>query len=223
MHQKRRTQNHTVLYYRPLLKQFGIPWKDGMERFDLDIDEQILRETDDILKAKNVREDHSIIGFSPGAAWGSSKRWPAEHFREAAGIICSVPGRQAVFFGSPGDTEMISTIAGGLDTPFANLAGAFELLRHLVAAIKQCDLLVTNDSGPMHIAAAVGTPVIALFGPTNEKVSGPWMQSGCKALILRAPGCSPCYNPACSPNGISCLSRISPETVGKAAESILTK
>lgn len=211
---------HTVLYYRTLLEAVGIPWSSDAERFDLIIPPEIGAQTETILAGRGAIPGRRRIGFSPGAAWGPVKRWPADHFARAAYLLTNEhDDRQALIFGSPADTSLTAAIVaqgGGID-----LAGAFPTLAHLAAALASCDLLVTNDSGPMHLAAAVGTPVVALFGPTDERVSGPWPPGG-RNRIIRAPDCHPCYNPACN-TANPCLARIAPEEVVSAAEELLQK
>lgn len=213
---------HTVLYYRPLLEELGVPWPEGVERFDLDIDEQTRDEADEILKKHGVDTNAQLIGFSPGAAWGPSKRWPVERFAEATSLLMETQGRQAVFFGSGGDNELINGIIEKLNVPAASLAGAFEELRHLVAVIDRCSILITNDSGPMHIAAARRVPIVAMFGPTDERISGPWTGAHGKARILRPTDCEPCYNPECQKGAEPCLARISAEEAAAAAEELIS-
>ena len=102
-----------------------------------------------------------------------------------------------------------------------NLAGSFKELRHLVAAIAECALLITNDSGPMHIAAALGVPVIAIFGPTDELRSGPWAPKEKATVLSLHPPCRPCYNPYCRQEGWPCMVGIEVRHVVKAAEKFL--
>ena len=217
------SREHMVLYYKALLEMLAIEWKDGHEKFGMAISEQIQSEADEILKKRGVDVDGELIGFSPGAAWGPSKRWPQEHFAETARLVCENGQRQALFFGSRGDAELIESITASAQIKCVSLAGAFEQLRHLVATIRRCKVLITNDSGPMHIAAAVGVPVVAMFGPTDEKISGPWTGKTGKATILRAPECEPCYNPRCKGNGNPCLARIPARDVVAAAEELLNR
>lgn len=213
---------HTVHYYRPLLSALDIHWEEGSEKFGLELDENAKKTADGILKREGVDPAGEIIGFSPGAAWGPSKRWPAESFAKAASNLCSDSQRQAIFFGSTADSDLIADILEKTPENSAGLAGTFARLHHLAAAISRCRLLVTNDSGPMHLAAALGVPVVALFGPTDERISGPWTGASGKAIILRPPDCLPCYNPRCRMKGTPCLARIAVEEVVEAAEKLLS-
>ena len=212
---------HTVLYYKDLLDVLGISWPEGSERFELNLSKALGQQADEILNKEGVNEGDTLIGFSPGAAWGPSKRWPAENFKKAVELLTQKDGRKALLFGSPGDKELTAEIRQGAPQKAIDLAGKFDNLHHLVASIAKCQLLVTNDSGPMHIAAAVGTPVVAFFGPTDENISGPWVADSGKAAILRPENCSPCYNSQCKKNGGYCLATISAELCRQAAEQLL--
>lgn len=208
---------HTVLYYRPLLEAVGINWLG--ERFDLRLTDDTVSEAEVILLARGARPGSQRIGFSPGAAWGPSKQWPVDKFARTARLLSERLGVQPLVFGSDADCELADTFISLSNSDAVNLAGAFEELRHLVAAIASCALLVTNDSGPMHIAAALGVPVVALFGPTDEHRSGPWSSS--RVIITRNPACRPCYKPECKELGHPCMLGIEAETVVEAAEKLL--
>jgi heptosyltransferase-2 len=212
---------HTILYYRHLLEWLGIPWPAGEEKFSLSLTEITQRKTDKLLEDRSVDFSRQLIGFSPGAAWGPSKRWPADNFAAAINGLCCSTDRQALIFGSPGDMELNTDIHKKAKANIANLTGAFDNLRNLVDAISRCSVLVTNDSGPMHIAAAMGVPVVALFGPTDEKISGPWNANQSKSTILRAPDCQPCYNPQCKRDSSTCMGTISAENAIEAVEELL--
>ena len=84
-------------------------------------------------------------------------------------------------------------------------------------------MLITNDSGPMHLAAALGVPVVAIFGPTDEIKTGPWDSGGGSAVIARAPHCRPCYNPECTETGHPCMEEIAVEEVVAAARGLLER
>ncbi|MGA2541048.1 MAG: lipopolysaccharide heptosyltransferase II [Verrucomicrobiota bacterium] len=166
------------------------------------------------------RTDRPFLGLNPGAAYGPAKRWPAESFI-AAGIALHRATRCLwIIFGGPSDRDIAHFISTGLGRqlpgqPVINLAGQ-TTLRELAAALKSCRLLLTNDTGPMHLAAAVGTPVVVPYGSTSPELTGPVWSSG--AEILRAPGipCSPCFRREC-PIDFRCMKGIAPEAVVAAA------
>jgi heptosyltransferase-2 len=215
----RARKEHTVLYYKELLEAAGIPWLG--EKFGLEITAATLSETEEILKQRGVREGGSRIGLAPGAAWGPSKTWPADRFASAAKRLLEDHSASVLVFGSDEETGLAEGIATAAGAGAASLAGAFPELRHLAAAISTCNLLITNDSGPLHLAAALGVPVVALFGPTDERRTGPWGLGNRSAVIARAPDCRPCYNPQCREQGHPCMEGIGVDEVVEAAGRLL--
>ena len=211
-------REHTIFYYRPLLREIGVPWRD--ERCELKLSDEIVDETEAILRQRGVETGRIRAGFSPGAAFGPSKRWPAERFARVARMLSESHGVQPLVFGSEAEGPLAEAVADAAGHGAANLAGAFPEARHLAAAIATCALLVTNDSGPMHIAAALAVPVVALFGPTDERRSGPW-GVGDSIVISRHPKCRPCYNPRCDEKGWPCMEAIGVEEVAEAAGTLL--
>ena len=126
----------------------------------------------------------STIGLIPSAARGPSKEWPQQNFIEVAKAVLAESGRMIVLLGTPDDRALCASIAEAVNRPdrVVNAAGATDMAR-FAAAIKACSLIVANDSGGMHLAAALGVPVIGLFGLTNPKQTGPLGRS---ATVLQA-------------------------------------
>ncbi len=138
----------------------------------------------------------------PGTNW-ATKRWPIEHF---AGLVAPLRDRfglATVVAGTPGERPLASAIGGAV-----NLAGQTNL-RQLVALLERASIVVANDSGPMHIAAALGRPLVTMFGPTNPIRTGPFERSD--SVIRLDIACSPCYRRHCVHQ--SCLTWVSPEAV----------
>jgi len=167
-----------------------------------------------------AREDFPFLGLNPGAEYGPAKRWPVESFVAAGAAIERAARCHWIIFGGPSDLERAHFIASALEKcvpgqRVINLAGR-TTLRELVAALKCCRLLLTNDTGPMHLAAAVDTPVVVPFGSTSPEMTGPVWFAG--AQILRAPGipCSPCFRSEC-PIDFRCMRGIAPEEAAAAA------
>ncbi|MBF0488827.1 MAG: lipopolysaccharide heptosyltransferase II [Nitrospirae bacterium] len=167
---------------------------------------------------------HPIIGINPGAAFGSAKRWPPERFAMLIGRIIKEKGGSAVLFGSQRDVEISAAIRKRIDPDIiVSAAGIFlDLtgktgLRELCASIAGCDLLITNDSGPMHIAYAVGTPVLAIFGSTSPELTGPpeipeHPEFSYRHSVIRKPvRCAPCFKRTCE--HLTCMNAISAEDV----------
>jgi heptosyltransferase II len=158
------------------------------------------------------------FGLCPGAEYGAAKRWPAERFVEAARTLQEKTQCQWIVFGGAGDRALAETIVGDIarltgETPL-NLAGQTSL-RELAAALKICDLVLTNDTGPMHLAAAVGASVAAIFGSTSPELTGPTFSPRAQVVRCHAP-CSPCFRREC-PIDLRCLRGIQTEQVVAAA------
>jgi heptosyltransferase-2 len=158
------------------------------------------------------------FGLNPGAEYGPAKRWPAGSFVAAAAALRQKTQCRWVVFGGAGERELAGEIARDLQNSaggeVVNLAGKTGLFE-LAAALKICAVVLTNDTGPMHLAAAVGTPVVAIFGSTSPELTGPMFSP--RAQIVRQPvPCAPCFLREC-PIDLRCLRGIRPETVVEAA------
>jgi heptosyltransferase-2 len=154
------------------------------------------------------------FGLNAGAEYGPAKRWPAERFVETAVALRKVANCRWIIFGSNDERDLAERITREVGEPILNLAGKTSL-RELAAALKLCELVVTNDTGPMHLAAAVGARVVAVFGSTSPKLTGPIFSP--RARIIRQPvPCSPCFRREC-PIDLRCLRGISSDSVVAAA------
>ncbi len=168
------------------------------------------------------------FGLNPGAEYGPAKRWPAARFVAAAAAIQRQTHCRWMIFGGRADQAIAGQIcqeiqraAGGAEAVVClNLAGRTSL-RQLAAALKICRLVVTNDTGPMHLAGAVGTPVVVPFGSTSPEMTGPIFYPNARVVKTAAP-CSPCFRRVC-PIDFRCLLQIEPQAVVEAALSIASK
>jgi heptosyltransferase-2 len=169
-------------------------------------------------KAANVAAGKPLIllGLNPGAEYGPAKRWPAESFAAVAREISRKHGNCAwLAFGGAGDWQLCSDIARLAGGGMINLAGKTSL-RQLMALLKLCRVLLTNDSGPMHVAAALGTPVVVPFGSTAPVLTGPGLPGDERHQLLQAAApCSPCFRRVC-PIDFRCMTGISPDRVVEA-------
>jgi heptosyltransferase-2 len=162
-----------------------------------------------------------IVGINPGAEYGPAKRWPVEKFAATVREF-NKRGMLArwVLFGGESDRvtcEAIERLAG---FPMLNLAGE-TTLRQLVGLLSQCQVLVTNDTGPMHVAAAVGTPVVVPYGSTSPALTGPGLPGeAAHQLIVAQVGCSPCFRRTC-PIDFRCMNAITPDHVIVGIKSAL--
>lgn len=158
-----------------------------------------------------------LIGLSPGATFGTAKRWPAERYAALVRQLHEELGAQCVLFGSSEEAPLASEVAAASQVPVTTLAGK-TTLAEFVELISGCDAYVTNDTGTMHVAAALGVPTIALFGPTNEHETAPL---GPRAeMIAGVAECRPCKLRHC-PIDHRCMTSISPDAVLKRVRSLL--
>lgn len=164
-----------------------------------------------------IAPDAVWLGLNPGAEYGPAKRWPAERFASAADAIARRTGVRWLLFGGGRDrlvtAEIARTLAGSLD-----LAG-MTTLRELMALLASCRVVLTNDTGPMHVAAALGVPVVVPFGSTSPELTGPGMPGDPRHRDLRAGvACAPCFLKQC-PVDFRCMTGISTERVAEAVVS----
>ena len=161
-----------------------------------------------------------VFGLNPGAEYGPAKRWPVEKFIAAARDIQNRTSCTWLTFGSKADLDIASRIASAIASPPSaiwNLAGKTGL-RELMALLKFCRVLLTNDSGPMHVAAALGTPVVVPFGSTSPELTGPGLPGDARHRLLKSDApCSPCFLREC-PIDFRCLNGI---TVERVVEAVL--
>ncbi|MEI6083622.1 MAG: glycosyltransferase family 9 protein, partial [Verrucomicrobiota bacterium] len=152
-----------------------------------------------------------LIAINASTRW-ATKLWGDEKFAE---LIRQLPRDRVVLTGSAAESDRLDGIAQGR----RNLAGKTDLLE-LAELYRQCAVVITNDSGPMHLAAAVGTPVIAIFGPTDPALTGPY---GRQHTVLRAGiPCSPCFKDYCT-NAVpmECMKKVTVEQVLAVAKPFL--
>jgi heptosyltransferase-2 len=184
------------------------------------ISQEEIEETAARLGLPAARDDRPMLGMNPGAEYGPAKRWPVESFIAAGIAIHQATRCRWIIFGGPSDCDIAQQVAAGLaphlDGPSVLNLARRTTLRELAAALQRCRLLLTNDSGPMHLAAAVGTPVVVPFGSTSPEMTGPILSPA--AQILRAPGipCAPCFRRDC-PIDFRCMKNITSDAVVAAA------
>lgn len=204
---------HQVDCYKKLLEPLSIPKSDTAPR--LYVSEKEVEMSKELLYQRGYKKGERLIGINPGAAYGSAKCWPPERFRALA--LELLRDGSIVFFGDASTFSLVKEICKGLPEQVMNLAGVTSL-RELACIIKDCNLLITNDSGPMHIGAAFGTPLIALFGSTDEEMTGPYGQKG--SVIRKKVPCSPCFKRVC-PIDFPCMKGIQVEEVVQRARDLL--
>jgi len=172
-----------------------------------------------VLSRAGVRAGSSWIAMNVSARW-PTKRWPAESFAVVAERLHQEGAGPVVLIGGPDDRAEAQTVKALMKTSSMIDATGLTPLGLLPALLQSASVLLTNDSGPMHVAAAVGTPVIGLFGPTSPTRTGPYGKN--HRVLARQLPCSPCFNRRCTnPVERECLVRIEPgEVLAAAREQI---
>lgn len=210
-------KQHMVLTYKQLLAPLGIAPDEQPPKLFLSSEEQATAVA--FLSHCNIKVGEDIvIGINPGAAYGRSKCWLPESFHALAVQLMRRDARvRLLFFGDASLKHLIDTICLGFSERVINLAGR-TTLRELMALINLCQVVVSNDSGPMHVAAALKRPVVALFGSTNPTKTGPYSDNA--IVLYKKVACSPCYRRVC-PIDMRCMTQISVEEVMAAIQKLL--
>jgi heptosyltransferase I len=204
---------HAVDWYLAALPPLGVPvhknfkWLPDRPQISADV------------KSKWKTDGAKWIALQPGARW-KNKRWPANYFAELVSQLAQkFPDTRFAVLGSNEDKPLGEIISRAAPEKVLNLCGGTSL-PEMIEWIRLCDLLVTNDTGPMHAAAALGKPLVALFGPTEPRRTGPYGQLQ-NVLRLGLP-CSPCLKSFCTwKNPDECLNAISPAAVFERAGKLL--
>ncbi|MGH9409592.1 MAG: lipopolysaccharide heptosyltransferase II [Vicinamibacterales bacterium] len=199
---------HQTEYYRQLVRGVGIDADDLPPRLDVSAGS---RAAADRLLRDRISAGQALVGFAPGAAYGHAKRWPPDRVAEVAARVVR-RGGAAVFVGAAADRETGRAIESTLppDVHAINLIGR-TTLGQLVGVIARCSAFVSNDSGAMHVAAALGVPLTALFGPTDERRTAPRGPAAAD-VMRRDVFCRPCMLREC-PIDHRCMKRIGVDDV----------
>jgi heptosyltransferase-2 len=182
----------------------------------LSVDEESSARVRGILESAGIRPGERLVVVHPGGM--ASRRWPAESFCAAMEMIASrAPCRFAVT-GNAAEAPLCGTIAAG--TGAVSLAGRLDL-DETIALIRGCALIISNDTGPMHLAAALGVPLVAIFGPGQLKRFDPRTISKNSAVMHKSVPCAPCVKPSCP--DLRCLKAIKAEEVAAAALGLMER
>lgn len=211
---------HRAEYYLGLARAVGLKVDDKGCDFFLRPEE--ISWANDFLKTAGVKNGQKIIIFNPGGNW-IPKRWPVENFGELGKKISAHFGETAkiLLSGSEKDVKLANSISERIQAGVVITCGK-ATLRQTAALFKRADLVVSNDSGPLHIAAAVGAKVIGIFGPTSPEITGPYKADVNNVILLHKDiGCKiPCYNMKCSYS--RCMAAIKPDEVFEAVIHLMT-
>ena len=162
-------------------------------------------------------EDGPWIGIGPGAFYGTAKRWPPERFAAAAGVVARRTGSRVAVVGSAAERPLAEEISSALDVPARVLCGE-TTLSELAGVLSRLRLFLTNDSGPMHLAAALGVPLVAVFGSTDWRETAP--RSPYARVVREPTSCAPCLLREC-PVDHRCMTRVGIDRVAAEALEVL--
>lgn len=209
---------HQVFYYLNIIKELGGRAPDApVPRIFISGSEDSRALA--FLKEKGL-EGVFLLGAAPGASYGPAKRWPPEAFAEALERATVELKAVPLIFGGPEDAPVCAEVSKRLKARHLDLSGKLKL-RESMALMNRCSAFITNDSGPMHISAALGIPTVAIFGSTDPVLTGPL---GPKVRVIKKDGveCSPCFERTCRYGHYNCLS-ITPEEVLEGVKGLNLK
>jgi heptosyltransferase II len=209
---------HEKFYYLELVRRAG--WVDSLDEVPLirlHVPAQKRKIAEEFLSCSGARKDAKKIAIGAGASYGSAKCWPAERFSALANQLQSETKADLILFGGPAEQAVATTIAKAMRYTPVDLIGK-TALSDLPALLSCCDLFIGNDSGAMHIAAAVGLPVVAIFGPTDAAGTAPVTPR--RTIVQEQTYCSPCFLRRC-PTDHRCMTAITPSRVESAAKLLL--
>lgn len=188
-------EKHVARYYLELLSFLDIPPEDY--KFDLFISDETINTVKNIFYEVKISQNDLIIAICPGSgdSWRDTayfKRWPQENFIKLCQKLQNELKAHIVFFGSESEKKICNDIIAGLKEPVTNLCGVISL-ETFCAGLSMCNIVITNDGGPFHIAQALNKKTIVLFGPVDEKVYGAYPSSDNSIVFSKNLSCRPCY------------------------------
>jgi heptosyltransferase-2 len=207
---------HQADYYRALVKGLGIRCDDRLPRVRVTAD--TARHVSTLLAGRGIGPEAAIVGLAPGAAYGQAKQWPPDRMAAVAARLVRDCGATCVMLGAPHDRPTARAIESSLRalapdalTGVVDLVGSTSVAA-LAGVATRCRAFLTNDSGAMHLAAALGRPVVALFGPTDERATRPL---GGHEVLSASVFCRPCLLRDC-PIDHRCMKRLTVDMVFSA-------
>jgi heptosyltransferase-2 len=213
---------HDVERNLSLLQAFGLRPEQCRRELDLPVSAATQRSVDEKLRALGVGENEPLYGINPGSVW-PTKRWSAAGFAALIRMLQQKDRCRIVLFGGPGDAGIVEDVQHRCDGSAISLVGRIGL-SELPAAITRCRVFITNDSGPMHIAVARRVPTVAIFCATAPEL-GFYPYSSAAVVVQRNLPCRPCASHGgrrCPLGTEDCIRQISPHTVWRAVEKVLT-
>lgn len=212
--------SHEKFYYLELLRRAG--WIDQLHddaHITLDVSDSARGRAAQTLLDEGCSPNTFRIAVGAGASYGSAKCWPPARFAEVLNQLRVHGDPDIILFGTPSEADVSDGIATALRRPPIDLTGKTSIA-DLPALLSQCHLFLGNDSGAMHVAAAVGLPVVAIFGPTDPQGTAPVTPRS--AVVQQRPFCSPCFLRRC-PIDHRCMTTVTPDMVRAAIHARLAE
>lgn len=207
---------HQTGYYLKILEGAGMT--AGRPTLELHLDPADIRRAAQMRAEFGIAPGRPLIGLNPSATFGPAKQWFPERYAALGDLLNKQLGALILIFGGPSDRELGRTITGLMSAPAIDLSGRTSL-GEAMALIDRCTAFVTNDSGLMHVAAALGTPLVAVFGSTNWTTTSPFSDT---SRIVRVPiACSPCMQPVCPLGHMNCMRQVSVAMVADAVKDLI--
>lgn len=220
-------QRHEVDHNLDLLRTIGVRDEELVVDPTFYFVKENIKAAREKLAEKKIDTAHPLIGFHTGAFVDLIKKvWPAEHFSALGDMLVDRYDARILIVGGEEEREYVDGIISGMKAKNRahNLAGVLTL-KETAALISEMDLFISNDSGPMHIAAGVGMPVIGIFGPTSDAKNAPWPKAGVPAEVIRYEmDCAPCYVPYSARidcDHVTCMKKVTPRMVFERCLEIL--
>ena len=206
---------HQVDYYLGLIHSLGAYQVDRIPQ--LKLRSKITDRAMALMEGLGIDKNDLLIGVHPGAAYGETKRWFPERFAAVLERLHR-SGRRFLLLGGTGEEPLAEQISAEMDHPVINLIGR-TTVAEVLALIGRCSLFLSNDSGLMHVAAALNIPQVALFGSTDPQKTAPLNN---RAVVIHPEhvGCTPCFKRSC-PEDLECMKAITVEEVAVTAENLL--
>ena len=209
-------KEHQTKYYLNILS--GIGMDAGDRDLYLRLRQQDRLQAEKTLMKQGISGDFKWVGINPSATFGPAKQWPIDRYARLADLILEHTNARVIVFGGPQDRRLGKDISRKMRHRPIDLSGR-TTLGEAMALIERCALFITNDSGLMHVAAALDVPLIAIFGSTNSTTTGPLSSN---SRVVQVPmECSPCLKPECPKGHLNCMDQICVDMIFDVAKEIL--
>lgn len=207
---------HQTGYYLKMVEGAGLV--TGPSTLELSLNPADQERAGQLLADLGIAPTSRLIGLNPSATFGPAKQWFPQRYAALGDRLHQDLDVTILIFGGPSDRELGRTISSLMTAPAIDLSGRTSL-GEAIAVIDRCHAFVTNDSGLMHVAAALDTPLVAIFGSTNFITTSPFSDT---SRIVRVPiECSPCMQPVCPLGHMNCMKRVTVEMVFNAVKDLL--